>query len=87
MKITTILGTRPQFIKVGSICLEISRQPDIQVNIKEVIIHTEQNYDSNMSDLFLDEIQILKPDYFLGMGGNIYSTMAGQMTEKIISYG
>ena len=79
MKIVTILGARPQFIKAGSISREISKHNDI----KEIIVHTGQHYDTNMSDIFFDEMKIPKPDYFLGIGGKSHGAMTGQMIEKI----
>jgi len=79
MKILTILGARPQFIKAGSVSREISRYSEI----KEIIIHTGQHYDANMSDIFFEEMQIPKPDYFLGIGGKTHGAMTGQMIEKI----
>jgi len=79
MKILTILGARPQFIKAGSISREISSHSDIN----EIIVHTGQHYDSNMSDIFFDEMKIPKPDYFLGIGGKSHGAMTGQMIEKI----
>jgi len=66
MKIVTILGARPQFIKAGSVSREILKHKEIQ----EVIVHTEQHYDANMSDIFFDEMKVPKFDYFLGIGGN-----------------
>jgi UDP-GlcNAc3NAcA epimerase len=83
LKIVTILGARPQFIKAGSVSREISRQSKSGANIKEVIVHTGQHYDANMSDVFFDEMQIPKPDYFLGIGGKTHGAMTGQMIEKI----
>ncbi len=83
MKIVTILGARPQFIKAGSVSREVLRQVQLGKNIKEVIIHTGQHYDANMSDVFFDEMQIPKPDYFLGIGGKTHGAMTGQMIEKI----
>ena len=56
MKILTILGARPQFIKAGSISREIAKYNSIE----EVILHTGQHYDSNMSDIFFDEMKIPK---------------------------
>lgn len=53
MKIVTILGARPQFIKAGSISREVLRQQQAGVNIHEVIVHTGQHYNANMSDVFL----------------------------------
>lgn len=60
MRILTILGARPQFIKAGTVSREISKHS----NIEEIILHTGQHYDSN---IFFDEMQI--PNYFLGIGG------------------
>jgi UDP-GlcNAc3NAcA epimerase len=79
MKILTILGARPQFIKAGSVSREISKHEGID----EIIVHTGQHYDSNMSDIFFDEMRIPKPDYFLGIGGKSHGAMTGQMIEKI----
>lgn len=79
MKILTILGARPQFIKAGSVSREIAKFR----NIHEVIVHTGQHYDTNMSDIFFEEMKIPKPDYFLGIGGKSHGAMIGQMIEKI----
>jgi UDP-GlcNAc3NAcA epimerase len=79
MKILTILGTRPQFIKAGSVSREIAKHKEIE----EVIVHTGQHYDANMSDIFFDEMKIPKPDYFLGIGGKSHGSMTGQMIEKV----
>ena len=79
MKMLTILGARPQFIKAGSISREIAKYKEIE----EIIVHTGQHYDANMSDIFFDEMQIPKPDYFLGVGGKSHGAMTGQMIEKI----
>lgn len=83
MKIVTILGARPQFIKAGSVSREIIRQRNAGADITEVIVHTGQHYDANMSDVFFEEMQIPKPDYFLGIGGKTHGAMTGQMIEKI----
>ena len=79
MKIVTILGARPQFIKAGSISREILKHS----NIKEVIVHTGQHFDANMSDIFFDEMKIPKPDYNLDINGLGHGAMTGQMLEKI----
>jgi len=79
MKIVTILGARPQFIKAGSVSREISKHNSLE----EVIVHTGQHYDANMSDIFFDEMKIAKPNYFLGIGGKSHGAMTGQMIEKI----
>lgn len=79
MKILTILGARPQFIKAGSVSREIAKHS----MLKEVIVHTGQHYDSNMSDIFFEQMQIVKPDYFLGIGSKSHGAMTGQMIEQI----
>lgn len=79
MKILTILGARPQFIKAGSVSREIAKYSEIA----EIIIHTGQHYDANMSDIFFEEMKIPKPNYYLGIGGKSHGAMTGQMIEKI----
>lgn len=79
MKIFTVLGARPQFIKAGSVSREIAKHKELE----EIIVHTGQHYDTNMSDIFFEEMHIPKPDYFLGIGSKSHGAMTGQMIEKI----
>ncbi len=79
MKICTVIGARPQFIKAAV----VSRQAAKNSQIKEVIIHTGQHYDANMSDVFFDELDIPKPDYHLGVGGGTHGQNTGRMLEAI----
>lgn len=79
MKIVTVLGARPQFIKAGSLSREISKRLDI----KEIIIHTGQHYDSNMSEIFFEEMKIPKPDYFLAIKSKYHGEMTGKMLQGI----
>jgi len=79
MKILTILGARPQFIKAGTVSREIAKYTEIE----EVIVHTGQHYDANMSDVFFDEMQIPKPNYFLDINGLGHGAMTGYMLVKI----
>lgn len=79
MKILTVLGARPQFIKAGSVSREIAQHKELQ----EIIVHTGQHYDANMSNIFFEQMKIPKPDYFLGVGGKTHAAMTGQMMEKI----
>lgn len=83
MKIITILGARPQFIKAGSVSREIAKQQKLKANIQEIIVHTGQHYDLNMSEIFFEEMHIPKPKYYLGIGGGNHSSMTGQMIKKI----
>lgn len=80
MKVLTILGARPQFIKASSVSRVIAlRKPYIE----EVIVHTGQHYDHNMSDVFFHEMKIQKPSYYLGVGGVSHGKMTGEMIKKI----
>lgn len=79
MKIITVLGARPQFIKAAA----LSRAINDFNNIKEVIVHTGQHYDQNMSDVFFDEMDIPKPRYQLKTGGQSHGAMTGQQLEEI----
>ena len=78
-KIVTILGARPQFIKGAVLSREISKFNDIE----EVIVHTGQHYDANMSAVFFDEMKIPQPKYNLAINGLNHGAMTGQMLEKI----
>ena len=78
-KIVTILGARPQFVKAAVLSRVIADKGEIE----EVIIHTGQHYDSNMSDIFFNEMDIPKPKYNLDINGLGHGAMTGQMLEKI----
>ncbi|MCL2637209.1 MAG: UDP-N-acetylglucosamine 2-epimerase (non-hydrolyzing) [Oscillospiraceae bacterium] len=77
MKICTIVGARPQFIKAAALS-RVLRKEHI-----EILIHTGQHYDANMSDIFFEELQIPKPDYNLGISGGGHGKMTGEMLIKI----
>jgi len=87
LKIITIIGVRPQFIKAAAVSLAIKKHNNFarsgSSNIEEIIIHTGQHYDRNMSDVFFVEMKIPKPDYFLDVHGLSHGAMTGQMLEKI----
>lgn len=78
-KILTVVGARPQFIKAAV----VSRAIEQAENISEVLVHTGQHYDSNMSDVFFEELEIPKPHYHLGVGGGTHGQNTGRMLEKI----
>lgn len=79
MKIVTIIGTRPQFIKASMVSKKIADYP----NKSEVIIHTGQHFDENMSRIFFEEMGIPKPDYDLGINSMSHGAMTGRMLEKL----
>lgn len=78
-KIVTVLGARPQFVKAAV----LSRVIQSHNNIEEVIVHTGQHYDANMSSVFFEEMQIPAPKYNLDINGMSHGAMTGQMLEKI----
>lgn len=79
MKILTVIGARPQFIKASVVSAAIKQQPLLQ----ERIIHTGQHFDANMSDIFFYQLGIPKPDYQLNINGTSHGTMTGRMLEEI----
>lgn len=79
IKIITIIGARPQFIKASSLTREIKRYRDIS----EIIIHTGQHFDKNMSDVFFEEMEIPKPKYNLGISSSNHGDMTGRMIIEI----
>ena len=76
-KICSVVGARPQFIKLAVVSRELRRY------FQEVLIHTGQHYDYNMSDVFFEEMDIPKPDYNLGISGGTHGQMTGQMLMKL----
>ena len=79
MKIVTIVGARPQFIKAAAVSREILKHSDII----EIIVHTGQHFDANMSDIFFDEMKIPRPHYQFDINSIGHGAMTGRMLEKI----
>lgn len=79
MKIVTVIGARPQFIKAAVVSRAIANTDGVD----EVIVHTGQHFDSNMSDVFFEEMSIPHPQYNLNINGLGHGAMTGQMLEKI----
>lgn len=80
MKIVTIVGARPQIIKAAALSRVISKNFQ---NIKEIIVHTGQHYDKNMSDVFFTELEIPKPQINLKVGSSSHGAQTALMIEKI----
>lgn len=79
-KIVTIVGARPQFIKAAAVSREILKHAG---QIEEVMVHTGQHYDPNMSQVFFDDLEIPAPRYNLEVSGGSHGAMTGRMLEGI----
>ncbi len=81
MKVVTVVGARPQFIKAAAVSRAI-RERDVD-DISEVLVHTGQHFDANMSQIFFDELGIPQPDYNLEIFGGGHGVMTGRMLESV----
>ena len=77
MKILTVVGARPQFIKAAVVSRELRKSAE------EILVHTGQHYDYNMSEVFFEELGIPNPDYNLGISGGSHGQMTGKMLMAI----
>jgi UDP-GlcNAc3NAcA epimerase len=77
MKIVSVVGARPQFIK----CAPVSRE--IRNNHTEILIHSGQHYDPEMSDVFFEELQISRPDYNLDVGSGSHGKQTGDILQRV----
>ena len=77
MKVVTVVGARPQFIKAAVVGHELRKRH------KEILVHTGQHYDYNMSEQFFEELNIPTPDYNLGISGGTHAEMTGKMMIAI----
>ena len=79
MRILTIIGARPQFIKAAAVSRVIRSHNDI----KEIIVHTGQHFDANMSDVFFEQMDIPRPNHYLKIANLSHGAMTGRMLEGI----
>jgi len=79
LKIVSIIGARPQFIKAAALARALRSTPTVQ----NVLIHTGQHYDENMSEIFFQELDLPHPDHCLGIGSATHGAQTGRMLEAI----
>lgn len=94
MKIVTVVGARPQFIKAAAVSRAIqafNRGPSSfnrrssKRRIQEILVHTGQHYDYLMDRVFFEELQLPRPDYHLGVGSSSHARQTAMMLERIES--
>ncbi len=86
IKILTIVGARPQFIKAAPVSraiIEHNKTATEDHQLQEIILHSGQHFDKNMSEVFFNELNIPAPQYNLGIQGGSHGSMTGRMLEKI----
>lgn len=79
MKIVTVVGARPQFIKASAVTRLIAQRS----GLSEVLVHTGQHFDEDMSDVFFEELEIAAPTYNLGIRAQSHGEMTGRMLAEI----
>jgi UDP-N-acetylglucosamine 2-epimerase (non-hydrolysing) len=77
MKIASVVGVRPQFVKASVVSRELRKSHE------EILIHTGQHYDYEMNKIFFEELDIPEPDYYLGVGSGSHGQQTGEMLRKL----
>jgi UDP-GlcNAc3NAcA epimerase len=77
VKVLTVIGARPQFVKAAPVSHALRRRHT------EILVHTGQHYDDNMSAVFFDELDIPEPDYNLGIGSGSHGAQTGAMMAAL----
>lgn len=81
LKVVTVLGTRPEIIRLGRVI------PTLDEHLDHVLVHTGQNYDYELNEVFFEDLQLRKPDYFLGVDASSLGSVLGNIlieTEKVL---
>lgn len=73
LKVMTILGTRPEIIRLSRVMARLDQHTD------HVIVHTGQNYDFELNEIFFQDLGVRKPDHFLGTGGGSLGETLGRI--------
>jgi len=77
LKVMTLVGTRPELIKMSRVIAELDRQ------VEHVLVHSGQNYDYELNQVFFDDLEIRKPDHFLGAAGETAAQTIAEIIAKV----
>lgn len=80
IRIVNLVGARPQFIKASALSRELRKRPDL---FEEIIVHSGQHYDENMSDVFFEELEIPQPQYHLGVGSSSHAEQTAKILKRV----
>jgi UDP-GlcNAc3NAcA epimerase len=83
VKVVTVVGARPQFVKAATVSAELARRAKSGGDIEEVLVHTGQHYDQNMSQIFFDQLAVPRPKYNLAVGSGSHGAMTGKMLAAV----
>jgi UDP-N-acetylglucosamine 2-epimerase len=83
MKLLSVVGARPQFVKIAPFARAFARRAAAGQTLEHVLVHTGQHYDAGMSDVFFDELELPKADYHLGVGSGGHGVQTARMLEGI----
>ena len=84
LKVLTVVGTRPEIIRLS----EVIKRLDETTSIEHILVHTGQNYDYTLNEVFFEELRLRAPDYYLGVvGDNLGQTMGNVIAKRIIEGG
>jgi UDP-N-acetylglucosamine 2-epimerase (non-hydrolysing) len=78
MRVLSVIGARPQFVKAALLSAELARR-----GIEEILVHTGQHYDREMSDVFFEELELPAPKHHLGVGGGGHGAQTGEMMKRL----
>jgi UDP-GlcNAc3NAcA epimerase len=82
MRIVSIVGARPQFVKLAVICRAVAKRPPGE-SWSHRIVHTGQHYDSELSSVFFEELEIPRPDHDLEVGSGAHGAQTGEMLKRL----